>query len=311
MLAKALAEKNLTVLDKIIELFYAIDDSILLKRNKKLIKDMDGEKKILKLSLNKLFNCSEELTEDTEKKAKLSKTELSLQQDINQPSTSSRTIADQTIEPETGIEEEPTGSFNDYWQAIKESIQFFKEKNIDLHFLVPEINRIVAYILQNGLTPEEKKQLKSWYISPKTMPARLLDLENISNYIKFYDQDPVKTCIALLKDYAKGNGWQGMVHRFFSGAWNRNYKDPVNKFLLAYNNDELSDNINICGIYEKLKESGLIFNFDSESKSSLRKILLFCAKLNNEEKNLLHLINNCSFTSFPPPIEDRQIDCCC
>ena len=31
----------------------------------------------------------------------------------------------------------------------------------------------------------------------------------------------------------------------------------------------------------------------------------------NEEKNLLHLINNCSFTSFPPPIEDRQIDCCC
>ena len=305
--AKALAEKNLTVLDKVNELFYAIDDAILFKRNKRLIKDIDGEKKRLKLNLSKLLNCSEELTEDTEKKAKIPKTELRLQQDINQPSTSLQAIADQTIEPETDIEEEPMG-FNDYWQAIKESMQFFKEKNIDLNFLAPEINMILAYILQNNLKPEEKEQLKEWAISER-MPGRGFDSENISSYIKFYDQDPVKTCIALLKDYSKGNGWQGIMHRFFSGAWNRNYKDSVNKFLLAYNNDELSDNINICRIYEKLKDFHLQFKFCAESKSSLLKILLFCAELNNEKEALLYSINILSYTPLPPLDEEDQFNC--
>ena len=308
--AKALAEKNLTFFDKIDELFCSIDDQILVKCNKRLIKEIYGEKELLKLNLIKLFNCTEELIKDIEKKAKIIKTESGLQKAINQPTTSSQTIVDQTIESKTDSVEEKTGAFNDYWQAIRNNIQFFKEKNSDLSFLVPEINTIVAYIIQNSLTPEGKDQLKELTTTPARIPGRGLDLENIPDYIKFYERDPIQTCRALLKDYSKGNGWQGIIHRFFSGAWNRNYKGPVNKVLSAYHKNELPDNLTICDIYEKLKDSGLMFNFDAESKSSLRKILLFCAKLNNEEEALLHLILHSSITLFPPLDQDRTRRLC-
>ncbi len=207
--------------------------------------------------------------------------------------------------------EKTTVPLSTYWLAIKEGIEFLKEKNIDLNFLFHEINMLLAYILQNPLTSVERDQLKELTI-PARLPGRGLEMENFSEYIKFYEQDPVKTCIALLKDYSKGNGWQGIMHRFFSGAWNRNYKGPVNKFLLAYHKNELADNLNICGIYEKLKDFGLIFNFDAENKSSLRKILLFCAKLNNEEEALLYLILHASLTLFPPlePDQDSCVKCC-
>lgn len=334
--AKALAEKNLTFFDKLDELFCSIDDEIFLKRNKRFIQEIYEEKELLKLNLIKLFNCAEALIKDTEKKTKVAKIEAGLQEDSNQPSTSRQTIARQNSVSQTTMVEEQTGSFNNYWQCIKESTQLFKEKNIDLIFLFPEINMVLAYILQNGLTFEEKKQLKfeeltstqkilgSLTIKEKEqldelkklmfiqkISGRIVDRENISPYIAFYEQNPIKTCIALLKDYSKGDGWLGIIYRFFSGAWNRNYKEPVNKFLSVYDKNELPDNINICGIYEKLKDSGLMFNYDAENKSSLRKILLFCAKLNKEEESLLHLIHNLSLTSFPPPDQDRQIDCCC
>ncbi len=315
--AKALAKKKLTFFDKIDELFCSIDDEIFLKRNKSIIQKIYEEKELLKLNLIKLFNCAEELLKDTEKKTKVTKIKAGLQEDINQPSTSRQTIARQNSVLKTTSIEKPTGSFNNYWQCIKESTQLFKGENIELIFLLPEINMVLAYILQNGLTVEEKNQLEKWCVPQITLseirviPGRGLDIENIPLYIVFYEQDPIKTCIALLKNYSKGSGWQGIMYRFFSGAWNRNYKDAVNKFLSAYDKNELPDNINICGIYEKLKDSGLMFTYDAESKSSLRKILLFCAKLNNEEESLFHLIHNCSLTSFPPPDEDRQIDCCC
>lgn len=329
--AKALAEKNLTFFDKLDELFYSIDDEIFLKRNKRFIQEIYEEKEMLKLNLIKLFNCSEELIKGTEKN-KVTKIETGLQEDINQPSTSRQTIARQNIVSQATVIEEQTGSFNNYWQCIKESTQLLKEKNIDLIFLLPEINMVLAYILQNGLTTEEKKQLKfeeltfiqkilgSLTIEEKQQLDALKDLitqkiseridrENIPAYIKFYETDPVQTCINLLKDYSKGDGWQGIIYRFFSGAWNRNYKEPVNTFLSAYDKTQLPDNLTICDIYNKLKGSGLSFNSDAESKSSLRKILLFCAKLNNEEESLLHLIQNCSFTAFPPLPGDRETKC--
>lgn len=310
--AKNLAEKKLNFSDKVIELFSAIDDEILLQRNKKLIKDIYGEKELLKLNLIKLFNCTEELKKTPKKNSERVEAQPSLFKNINQPSTSLQAIAEQISVSATKAEEIITGTFNDYWQAIKVSLQFFKEKNIDLNFLVSEINMIVAYLLHNGLTAEEKDQLKKWTL-PAKIPGRGLDPEVISDYIKFYEQDPIKTCITLLQSYSKGRGWQGMMCRFFSGAWNRNYKDSVNEFLSIYNKNELPDNINICGIYEKLKDAGLIFNYDAESKSSLRKILLFCAKLNNEEDQLLHLILNLSYTSFTPLDSDSCSRCneCC
>ncbi|WP_342227243.1 hypothetical protein [Rickettsiella endosymbiont of Rhagonycha lignosa] len=304
------AEKKLTFSDRVVELFYIIDDEVLSTRNKRLIKDVHEEKKRLKLNLIKLFNCNEELIDNTIKEIKKVETESGLGKDeINQPSSSSQANAEQNFQPPMNSEEAPTGSFNDYLQAIKVSIQFFKGKNIDLSFLAFEINMILAYLLKNSLTSEEKVQLNELTLANR-IPGRELDLENIPDYIYFYEQDPIKTCIVLLKDYSKGEGCLGIIYRFFSGAWKRNYKDPVNKFLSIYKQNELPDNITICGIYEKLKDLGLLFNFDAESKSSLRKILLFCAKLNNEEESLLHLIVNCSLTSFPPLDRDRQFDCC-
>ncbi len=143
---------------------------------------------------------------------------------------------------------------------------------------------------------------------PRKNTRSWIRLEATSDFFKIYTQDPIKTCITLLQDYSKGSGWQGMVCRFFRGAWNRSHKGPVNEFLATYYKNKLPDNINICGIYERLKEFGLAFNFDAESKSSLRKILLFCAKLNNEEEAVLHAIVNRSYTFFPSP--SPQPKCC-
>lgn len=308
--AKTLAEKKSNFSDKLVELFCAIDDQILLTRNKKLIKDIIQERAPLKLNLIRLFSCTEGLIQSPENNSQRVETP-GLPKEISQPSTSLQAIAKQISVSVTKAAEDITGNFNDYWQAIKASMHFFKEKNIDLSFLASEINMIVAYLLQNGLTSEEADQLNEWRAIPEKIPGRGLEPEAISDYIRFYEHDPIKTCIALLQDYSKGSGWQGMICRFFSGAWNRNYKDPVNKFLSIYKKNELPDNINICSIYDKLKDLGLIFNYDAESKSSLRKILLFCAKLNNEEESLLYLILNLSYTAFPPLDSDTHIECCC
>lgn len=306
--AKALAEKKSNFSEKIIELFHAIDDELLSTRNKKLIKDIYQEKQLLKLHLIKLFNCIEELEQPEKKRIEA---QPGLPQAINQPSTSLQAITQQISVSVTNAEETLTATFNDCWQVIKASWQVFKENNIDLSFVVSEIYMILAYLLQNGLTSNEKDQLKEWVISE--IPGRGLDPEAISDYIRFYEHDPIKTCIALLQNYSKGHGWPGVIYRFFSGAWKRNYKDSVNEFLSIYNKNELPDNINICDIYEKLKDSGLIFNYDAESKSSLREILLFCAKLHNEESSLLYKINTLSITSFPPLDSDncgRCNECC-
>lgn len=274
--AKAVAEKQLTFIDKLIELFCCIDDEILNKRNKELIGEIYQEKELLKLNLIKLFNCAEEYINETGKKAKKTKTVAEPAEFINQPSTSS-SVNNFTIKIKVNTEA-TAESFNDYWQAIKKGIKFLEEKNLDFNFLIHEINMLLAYILQNSLTTEEKNHLEELERSTTTaqkIPGRGLDVEAISTYIKFYEQDPIKTCMALLKDYSKGDGWTGVICRFFTGAWNRNYKESVNKFLSIYNKDDLPDNITICDIYTELKDSGLIFNFDAESRSSLRKILFF------------------------------------
>lgn len=288
--AKALAEKKLTFLDKLIELFCSIDDEILIKRDKNCIKDIYDKKELLKLNLIKLFNCAEEGINEVEKKDK-NKAVMKSTVLISPPSTSAHSVGNPTnltVESNVNIQNS-TESFIDYYQHMKSSIAFFKGKNVDLNFLIYEINMILAYLFQNSLIPKEKNQLEEWIITKK-MPGRGLDAENIPSYIQFYDQNPVKTCIALLKDYSKETGWVGGIYRFFSGAWNRNYKNPVNKFLSTHRKNELPDNLTICAIYNKLREAGLIFNWDAESKSSLRKVLLFCAKLNNEEEALCHLL---------------------
>ncbi|WP_342219641.1 DUF5617 domain-containing protein [Rickettsiella endosymbiont of Miltochrista miniata] len=292
--AKALAEKQLTFLDKIGELFCDIDDQVLLKRNKRFIEQICGEKELLKLNLIKLFNCTEELTKDaevTKKNIKVTKTEPGLQRDIHQPSTSAQALNQNIESSKMDNVEVPIGSFNDYWQAIKTHIQFFKEKNIDLSFLVSEINMILAYSLQNGLKPEEKNQLRAWSIPETIIPGRGLDRENISSFVVFYENDPIKTCINLLRDYSKGQGLLGALKRFFSLAWNRHYVPSVNQFLRTYDQEELPDNLTIYDIVNNLRNSGAKISL-LDNRGTLLDRLLFCVKLNGEENYFAPVIGD-------------------
>ncbi len=289
--AKALVEKELTFLDKIRELFCSIDDQVLLKRNKRFIEQIYGEKELLKLNLIKLFNCTEELikdTEVTEKKAKVTKTEPGLQNDIHQPSTSAVGVLNQTTQSETDNAEEQVG-FNDYWLAIKNNIQIFKEKNIDLSFLAAEINMILAYILQNKLTSEEKDKLQELII-PERIPGRGLDDKNISSFVTFYENDPITTCINLLRDYSKGQGLPGALKRFFSLAWNRHYIRSVNQFLRDYDRKELPDNLTIDNIFNKLQAYGATISLH-DNKSTLLNRLVFCAKLMGKKSDLVPILD--------------------
>jgi hypothetical protein len=282
--AKALAENQLTFFDKLVELFCTLDDEFLEKRNKKFLEEIYGEKELLKLNLIKLFNCAEDYINETEKKIKKTKIVIKSTELVDQPSTSFQPVVDKNIEIKDGSRE-TTVSFNDYWLAIKASIQFFKEKNIDLSFLVHEINMILAYTLQNSLTRAEKNQLEELALLER-IPGRGLDVKNISSFISFYEHDPIKTCINLLRDYSKGQGLSGALKRFFSLAWNRHYVSSVNQFLRAYDRQELPDNLSVYDIFSQLRNYGAEISLQ-ENKSTLLSRLLFCAKLNREESDFI------------------------
>lgn len=282
--AKALAENQLTLFDKIVELFCTLDDEFLEKRNKKFLEEIYGEKELLKLNLIKLFNCAEDYINKTEKKIKKTKIVIESTELIDQPSTSFQPVVDQNIAIKDDSSE-TTVSFNDYWLAIKASIQFFKEKNIDLSFLVHEINMILAYTLQNSLTPAEKNQLEELVLLER-IPGRGLNVKNISSFISFYEHDPIKTCINLLSDYSKGQGLSGALKRFFSLAWNRHYVSSVNQFLRAYDRQELPDTLSVYDIFSQLRSYGAEISLQ-ENKSTLLSRLLFCAKLNREESDFI------------------------
>jgi hypothetical protein len=279
--AKAIAEKiDLTILDKMTALFYVIDDEILSQGSEKIVKEVELEKSLLKLTIIKLIR--RDLFQNKQEKTNLG--EILRQRELQGENTAS----------------------NQYF-TINKIINSFKESHIDVSFLTQEIIFLLAYKLQKGnLTVFEKKGLDTWLESTDTIPGRCFDLEdeNFSALIRFYDENPVKTCVVLLKDYVKGEGLLGMIRRIFSGAWNRNYKDPVNKVLAMDKNKELPDNVNMGHIFTRLRESGLIFSFDAPNKSRLRKILLFCAHLNGEREALEQLIAS-SFVFFPPSPEPR------
>lgn len=274
--AKAIArETSLTILDKITELFYSIDDEILSKRNEKIIKEVELEKSLLKSNIIKLIR--RDLFSKEEEATNLD--EILIQRQLQVENTT-----------------------NNQYVAINKIINSLKENQIDLSFLTQEILYLLSFKLQKGgLTDIEKEGLDTWIALNESIPARCYDLESKDSHalIRFYDENPVKTCIALLKDYSKGDGLLGIIMRFLSGAWNRNYIDPVNKVLLMHKNKEFPDNLNIGYIFERLRGSGLVLNLDAPNKSRLKKILLFCANLNGEKESLEQLIDS-SLVFFPP-----------
>ncbi len=284
--AKAIAENtDLTIYDKITALLYDIDDEILSKQNKKIIKRVACEKNTLKLSIIKLI-CRD----------------LFRVKNLSIPSSLRETAEKKVLQ----IEHER----NNQYAAVHQSINVFKMNGIDFSFLKQEILYLLAYKLQkSGLTEAEKKDFYEWRRSPATIPARCFDSddENFHALIRFYDEDPIKTCIALLKNYAKGEGLFGIMMRILSGAWNRHYIEPVNQILSKNKKNELPDNLTVSDILQKLRESGLIFNIDAPNKSRLRRILLFCASLNNEKRSLENLIiTTTAIEFFPPYLRPRR-----
>ncbi len=278
--AKVMArETNLTILDKMTELFYSIDDEILSKRSEKIIKEVELEKYLLKLNIIKL-----------------------IRRDLFSKEEEATNLDEVLIQSKLQVE----NTTNNQYVAINKIINSFKESHIDLSFLTQEILYLLSFKLQKGgLTDVEKEGLDTWAALSKSMPARRFDLEdkNFYSLIRFYDENPIKTCMALLKDYAKGEGWFGAIVRIFSGAWNRHYKDSVNKVLLMDKNKEFPDNLNIDHIFARLVESGLVFKSDAANKSRLRKILLFCARLNGEEESLKQSVAPSQIIFFPPYVE--------
>ncbi len=274
--AKAIAsETKLTVLDKITELFHSIDDEILSKRSEKVIKEVELEKILLKLTIIKLIRRA--LFPKEEEETDLD--EVLIQRKLQGENTA-----------------------NNQYVAINKIIHSFEESHIELSFLNQEILYLLSFKLQKGgLSEVEKEGLDRWIASVESIPARRFDLDDKSfqSWIRFYDENPIKTSIALLKDYSKGEGFFGMLMRILSGAWNRNYKDPVNKVLSIDKNQEFPDNMDMSYLFERLRESGLLFNPDASSKSRLRRILLFCAHLNGEREDLEQLMAS-SLVFFPP-----------
>lgn len=281
--AKKIAEgTRRSIVDELTELFLSIDDEVLNKRNKKILTRLQDDKGMLKLSiiqfiLHAKFGKNKELEES-------SAATVAVPEQDKSDTQSKTTSSDHSSN--TGHEAE-LKQFNELHQVINTSISFFKENGIDLSFLDQEVNYLLAYTLHNGLTPEEKEQLKCWCESVSEIPCRNMDDDSFSS---FYVDNPERTCIALLEDYTKGRGLRGAVKRFFSGAWNRNHVKAVNEVLsLIIQNP--SDKWTICTIFEELRKVDLSVSLNSQ-KSTLSKRILFCAKLSNEEAALRQLADS-------------------
>ncbi|MEN9449601.1 MAG: hypothetical protein RJA83_215, partial [Pseudomonadota bacterium] len=300
---KALAEKNLTLSDKVHEFFHTIDDEIL-KINKKLTKDIHAECEQLKLSIGQLLKIAVEIFKETNRSATKS---VMPEQGCYLPNSSAESIDQtigKTIQSENNIKQQAI--FNDYRLKIKKSIDFFKGNRIDLSFVLTEVNLFLAFINLNSNTVKKEDLLKDSGITEDTTSSRSLDTgsESIPNFIEqvqegvsaqmseyrqfipFCAQDPIKTCINLLRDYSKGRGLSGALKRFFSLAWNRHYVSSVNQFLTAYDRQELSDNLTVYDVFIQLRNYGAEISL-LDNKSTLLNRLLFCAKLKGEESDFV------------------------
>lgn len=125
---------------------------------------------------------------------------------------------------------------------------------------------------------ELKNTLKKIKESPSTISQRLKNDAIETSFLRFYTENPVKTCVSLLRDYTKG----GFFGRFFSGAWNRHHIKTVNSFLQSYEDEQFADDLSIQAIYQRLFGEVNTLSEYSGKQGTLYARLLFCARLNNE-----------------------------
>jgi hypothetical protein len=182
--------------------------------------------------------------------------------------------------------------YNKIFNTTKEIKNHYK---IDLNFLHDELFALFCYFFNLQFQTEdeadqEKKALdkineietalqnitKDFTI----MPQRDVwaDGRTEAYFMRFYTENPVYTCIALLRDYTKGS----FFRRLFSGAWGRHHIRAVAGFLDKYDTQQVAHDISITSIYRKIfaVEHGL--EAHSGKKGTLVTRLLFCARLANE-----------------------------
>ncbi|BBB15532.1 uncharacterized protein RVIR1_10630 [Candidatus Rickettsiella viridis] len=261
-LAKAIAEnKELDVKGIVSKLLLSIDDSILSTRNKKDISELMAKKNHLKIAIVDFLL-------------------LLIESDLYQ-------VADKAIEE----------SFSN----IIKSIQLVKANHrVDLDFVKDELDSWIYYLFGLGFQTETKlglveKQegqilLELFGISNveanlKAIKAGSLPQRHISEhdlirspFIRFYSENPTKTCIALLRNYTKG----GFFWRLFTGAWRRHHIKAVEKFLKKYDAQQYPDNLSIQDIFRELfnLNEGTLAEYKGK-KGTLFARLLFCEKLEN------------------------------
>ncbi|MES2141483.1 MAG: DUF5617 domain-containing protein [Pseudomonadota bacterium] len=265
-LAKAIAEnKKVSIQSSLSELFLDIDDEILSTRSQKLIKTMNVNRAELKADIIELLLL---MTEDASEQDK----------EINDEKATNA-----------------VGQAIQCYKKIEGAIQVFKLQNIDLSFINKEVFSWFFYLKQLQLQISEleiedtkkllveelaevERSLKKIKAS-STVPQRFKEShEVVTPFIKFYNENPFKTCIRLLYDYTKG----GAIKRFLSGAWNRHHIQAVTQFLKKYETCQLADNHSIQAIYQELFGVTNGLNENTDKRGTLYARLLFCAALANE-----------------------------
>lgn len=198
---------------------------------------------------------------------------------------------------ETKTENHEEAPYVLYDKLITTMLSIQNEHGIDLHFLHNELLVLFSYFYTLTFQAQEevvdeKKELASKELekiktylqatkgNPSTIPQRrILDQEHANaSFVRFYTENPVNTCIALLRDYIK----KGFISRFFAGAWNRHHVTAVEKFLKDYDAGCLGDNLSITDIYQDLFEVPNTLDQHSGKQGTLYLRLLFCATLANE-----------------------------
>ena len=266
-LAKAIAEnKKVSIQSSLSELCLEIDDEILSTRSQKLIETMNVNRAKLKADIIELFFLMAE--------------DASEQKDKEVNSERATNAVGQAIE---------------CYKKIEETIQVFKLQNIDLSFINKEIFSWFFYLKQlqiqiSELEIEDDKKLPVEELAEverslkkikasSIVPQRFKESQEVATpFIKFYNENPFKTCISLLYNYTKG----GAIKRFLSGAWNRHHIQAVTQFLKKYEACQLADNHSIQAIYQQLFGVTNGLNEYTGKRGTLYARLLFCAKLANE-----------------------------
>ena len=268
--AKAIAEnKELSVVARLSEFFLSIDDEILGVKNQRVIKTLNTARAILKEDIIDFL---------------LSLVEANLQEEGKASQKQEQIVA----EDELAI---PQKTPYQRYEKIMAHVQAFQADSVDISFVPAELLSWFYYLSalnfqvsskledDTALTTRQEIEtcLKKIKENPSILPQRSMVEPDgsVPSFVKFYTENPLETCIALLHDYTKGGFWG----RFFAGAWKRHHVKAVEAFLEKYESGQFADKLSIQDVYQELFGVQTPLVEHSGKQGTLFARLLFCAKL--------------------------------